>query len=178
MSAGFFTTLVNTLAVGLGGTMLVVLLCIGVVCCISTLLDIATENRHVYRTVSRGLGIGLAIYGLLLPFRREWNFLGVILLFWWNGLFFSLIPQYEFQQAVGTVIINLVYWTGQASRQTLMQGVGDIAFFAVVPSIFVVVYYSVGSESLSGGASKFPLRTALSRLGHLVGSLFPPDRSA
>ena len=177
MAASFFTTLVNTFAVAIGGAMLFSLLLIGIFCCISSLLDIATEHRHLYRVVSRSLGIGLSLFALLLPFRREWNFLGVLLLLWWNFLFFSVIPVYQFHQAIATVIVSLVYWAGNAANQSLMQGVGDLLLFSVVPSIFVLVYFSVGSESLSGGASKFPLRTAISRISNFVVSVFPPDRT-
>jgi hypothetical protein len=175
-----FRVLLDFLVVLLGGTSLVVLLTSGIVCIVAALLVLASESRLLFQRISRGVGVIVLIFGLLLPFRDSVSRIGTLLCAYWTIVLFHAIPRAEFIQGISAVVLSLIFWTANAHHEdSLLQIVGDFTVFVILPSVPAVVYLSRGFDVLGEkprtAGPVIPLQKWLTKAATLLRKLIPPD---
>lgn len=148
-------------------------------CTIAGLLAMANENRVAFKRTSRFMGVIIAIFGLLLPFRHV-SIIATILSLWWTVLLFNAVKKYEFYQSMANIILSLSFWIYHSSKahSSLMQTVGDFLVFLILPSIFIIVYLSRGYDRLSvqSEGPVIPLKSLFKKLNELLNKIFPPSQ--
>jgi hypothetical protein len=173
--------LLDFLVAILGGTGLLVLFTTGIMCSLAALLVLASESRLLFQRTSRAVGVLVLVFGLLLPFRESVSSLGTLLCAYWAVVLFHIIHKAEFIQGISAVVLSIVFWTINARNEnSLLQIVGDMTVFVILPSVFTVVYLSRGFDLLGEkprtGGPVIPLQKWLMKARGLLGRLIPPER--
>jgi hypothetical protein len=162
----------------LGGAVFFLMTIIGLLCITAALLGFAAENRLFFRKLSRSVGVLVAVFGILLPF-RDVSLLGTILCFQWTTVLFHAFPKFEFIQGIGALVLNIVFWSINSARAKFFwQIVLDILVFVILPGTFTLVYLSRGFDLLGEGPGSggpvIPLQKWLTRLGAFLSRIIPP----
>lgn len=172
----FVDSLVNALTAAFGGAFFAIVAAAAVLCGLAGLLALADENRVFFVRLSRIVGIVVAAFGLLLPFRGV-HFAATLLAMWWALQLFGAVPKLQIAQYAGCTVASLVFWIAfYRKEQTalFLQVCGDAAVFVLVPIVLRTVQLSKSNEVLGGGGSgAVPLRRALSRIAAWVKRVVP-----
>jgi len=164
-----------------GGAFTFAFFIVSLFCAISALLSLSNENRVFFVRICRGVGVGLSIFGFLLPFRGI-SFFATLLCVWWTSQLFSFVPAFDFIQAAVSTVLTIIFWTKRAfmNDSSFFEIAGDITVYVVLPIVFILVKLSRGSDQLtnsrkSDSGPKIPLAAWLSFLAKTVSRLFPPQ---
>lgn len=167
----FMLNLFDFICYVFGSLATILLFTTGIFCSIAALLHFSVYDRVLFKRVCRIVGIVLAVFGFLLPFRKI-SFFGTVLCMLWGFYLFDAYNKYKFYQGIGVLIANTIFWIAYVMKNMksgLMQHFGDILVFIILPGVFTTVTLSKQNDSLENqNEIRIPLEAFLTKLGNVV----------
>ncbi|OHS94536.1 hypothetical protein TRFO_39308 [Tritrichomonas foetus] len=163
----------------IGGVFFTFISIISVLCTLNALLSLSDENRIVFKRFAHAIGIIVALFGILLPFRGI-NPVPTLLSLWWTAFFFEYyfftkFPQIQvFLLSVLSISFWVYYMNTEGVELFFMLKIGDFMIFVIAPIVVGLVMIARGSNNLIDQTQpKFPLRAFLAKMAILFKSAFP-----
>lgn len=182
--------IINIFTTVVGGFLLLVAFVISIFCVLNALLVFSDEYRTYFVNALRAIGILIAIFGLLLPFRQTVHPFATIIALWWCALFNDFIPYFELFQFIGLDVVSWVFWcyflsVEENEELIFLLKIGDFAIFVVLPTVFGLVMLSKSTNTLDGDYKSsrksnkmnnvIPLRSLIGKLASWFRKLIPPN---
>lgn len=172
----FIDSLIN-IVTGIFGGIFFTFICIAsILCGVSGLLALSDENRVFFVRLSKIIGIVIAVFALLLPF-RDVSFVATILAFWWTLQLFDCFKVFKLVQYVANIVASIVFWIRfyiKDQTSLFLQVCGDISIFVIIPIVLKMVQLSGSTENLGGNnGNNLPIRKVLNKLSSWIKRTVP-----
>ena len=182
--------IINLFTTVIGGFWLAAAFIISIFCVLNALLIISDEYRNYFVISLRALGVLIAVFGLLLPFRQKVNPCATVIALYWAALFNDFIPSFQLLHFIGLDIVTWIYWcyflsTEENEELIFLLKMGDFTVFVVLPTVFGLVMLAKSSNTLDGDykssrkssniPNAIPLRSFIGKMASFFRNLIPPN---